>query len=141
MNEARLIEKLAAIEALFSGATTDGERVAADRAKQRIRQRLEEVAAQDPPIEYTFTLGDLWSRKVMVALLRRYGLQPYRYRRQLGRSPRMVHRCSARLVHSENTTWNTIAYQDDLFDVEPVDLRGACSRTRQSQENQGHHPR
>ncbi len=27
-------------------------------------------------------MGDMWSRKVFVALLRRYGIRPYRYKRQ-----------------------------------------------------------
>jgi len=33
MDEARLLEKLHAIEALFAGASTDGERVAAGEAR------------------------------------------------------------------------------------------------------------
>lgn len=80
--EARLIEKLRLIEALFAGAATDGERVAAGAARDRIRSRLEAVAAQEAPIPYQFTFRDLWSRKVFVALLRRYALTPYRYRGQ-----------------------------------------------------------
>jgi hypothetical protein len=36
----------------------------------------------DPAIEYRFTLADMWSRRLFVALLRRYGLRPYRYDRQ-----------------------------------------------------------
>ena len=40
MDEARLLEKLRAIEALFAGATTDGERVAAAEARKRIQLRL-----------------------------------------------------------------------------------------------------
>lgn len=82
MDETRLIEKLRLIETLFSGATTEGERVAADRARQRILERLALSEAEDPPIEYRFSMPDMWSRKVFVALLRRYGLRPYRYRGQ-----------------------------------------------------------
>jgi len=82
MNEAALIEKLIKIEALFAGAATEGERVSADRARQRILQRLAELIPEDPPVEYKFTFGDMWSRKVFVTLLRRYGLKPYRYHRQ-----------------------------------------------------------
>jgi hypothetical protein len=29
-----------------------------------------------------FSLGDSWSRQLFIALARRYGLQPFRYRRQ-----------------------------------------------------------
>ncbi len=82
MNEARLIEKLRAIEALFAGATTPGERNAADRARQRITARLKDRAAEDPPVEYKFTMADAWNRRVFMALLRRYGLKPYRYHGQ-----------------------------------------------------------
>ena len=82
MNEAKLIEKLKLIEALFAGATTPGERVAADAARLRILERLNTFEVADPPVEYKFTLGDLWARRVFVALLRRYDLKPYRYRGQ-----------------------------------------------------------
>ncbi len=82
MNESILIEKLMKIEALFSGAATPGERVSADLARQRILKRLKELLPKDPPVEYRFTFTDMWSRKVFVALLRRYDLKPYRYYRQ-----------------------------------------------------------
>lgn len=82
MDEAALIAKLAKIEALFAGATTDGERNAAAGARERILARLAEAEKTQPPIEYKFTLGDTWSRQVFVALLRRYGLKPYRFRGQ-----------------------------------------------------------
>lgn len=71
MDEARLIEKLRLIEALFAGATTAGEKVAAERAKSRILERLKLWEKEDPPIEYQFSMADMWSRKVFVALLRR----------------------------------------------------------------------
>src|SRR5512144_1785954 len=82
MDEAKLREKLSRIEALFAGATTDGERVAAGEARRRIQQRLESVERLDPAVEFRFTLADIWSRKLFLALLRRYELKPYRYRRQ-----------------------------------------------------------
>ncbi len=82
MNEQTLIEKLQAIERLFMGATTPGERTAAANAAERIRRRLADLQAVDPPVEYRFTLGDGWSRRLFVALLRRYELRPYRYSRQ-----------------------------------------------------------
>lgn len=82
MNERILIEKLMKIEALFAGAITPGERVSADLARQRILMRLQELLPKDPPVEYRFTFTDMWSRKVFMALLRRYDLKPYRYYRQ-----------------------------------------------------------
>lgn len=81
-NEAKLVEKLKLVEALFAGAATDGEREAAATARERIRNLLESKKRIDEPIEYKFTLGDMWSRKLFVALLRRYGIRPYRYKRQ-----------------------------------------------------------
>ena len=82
MDEAKLREKLSLIEALFAGATTEGERVAAAEARRRIRQRLEVAERAAPPVEFRFTLTDPWSRKLFLALLRRYDLKPYRHRGQ-----------------------------------------------------------
>ncbi len=82
MDEARIIEKLKAIEALFAGATTPGEKVAAGKALERIQETLRALEKDDPPVEFKFTMADMWSRKVLVALLRRYGLEPYRYHGQ-----------------------------------------------------------
>ena len=81
-DERALIEKLLRIEALHAGATTPGERAAAANAMERIRARLKTLAAADPPVEYRFSMADPWARKLFLALLRRYGLKPYRYARQ-----------------------------------------------------------
>lgn len=78
----RLLEKLRRIEALHAGAATDGERAAADAARQRIAARLAEFERADPAVEYQFSVHDPWSRKLLLALLRRYGLRPYRLPRQ-----------------------------------------------------------
>lgn len=80
--EQELRDKLRRIEALYAGATTPGERTAAAAALDRIRKRLEEAGRVETPIEYKFTMSDEWSRKLFVALCRRYGLKPYRYTRQ-----------------------------------------------------------
>jgi hypothetical protein len=78
----RLLDKLRRIEALHLGAFTDGERDAAAEAMRRVKARLALVAATDPPTEYRFSIENVWSRKLFVALLRRYELKPYRYHRQ-----------------------------------------------------------
>ena len=75
-DEQRLIERLQLIEALFAGAATPGEREAAAQARERIRARLQQQQQTDPPVEYTFTLRDRWSHKLLIALMRRYGIQP-----------------------------------------------------------------
>jgi hypothetical protein len=82
MEEAKLLEKLRLIEALFAGATTDGERIAAGEARRRVQARLDEAKKVDPPVEFRFTVADAWSRRLFMALLRRYELTPYRYRGQ-----------------------------------------------------------
>lgn len=82
MNEQKLTEKLKLIEALFAGATTEGEKDAAFNALQRIKDRFKGIQKQDPPIEYKFSMSDIWSRKLFLALLRRYDIKPYRYYRQ-----------------------------------------------------------
>ncbi len=80
--EDHLRAKLRKIEALFAGATTVGERLAAASALDRIRARLAQAAAAKPPVEMKFTLRDGWSRQLFVALCRRYGLEPYRHKGQ-----------------------------------------------------------
>ena len=80
--EEQLIAKLRRIEALFARPGTDGERIAAELARDRIQARLEEIAQKEPAIEYRFSLTDKWSRRLLTALLRRYGITPYRYRGQ-----------------------------------------------------------
>lgn len=77
--EERLIEKLRKIEALFARATSAGERTAAENARDRIRQRLEQLERSERVIEYRFSLPDAWSKSLFIALLRRYGIDPYRY--------------------------------------------------------------
>jgi hypothetical protein len=80
--EAQLRDKLRKIDALFAGAGTAGERFAAEAALERVRARLAELGRRDPPIEMQFSMPDRWSRHLFLALCRRYGLAPYRYRCQ-----------------------------------------------------------
>ncbi|MCC6811921.1 MAG: hypothetical protein IT381_31140 [Deltaproteobacteria bacterium] len=101
MDVDRLVEKLRRIEALHAGATTEGERVAAAEARKRIQLRLKLAEEADPPIEYKFTLGDQWSKRVFIALLRRYDIKPYRYRGQ--RYTTVIAKVSKRFV--DETLW------------------------------------
>ena len=80
--ERTLIEKLNRIEALFAGTNFEGEKIAAKNASERIRARLRKIRELDPPVEYKFSLGNMWSRRLFVSLCRRYGLDAYRYRGQ-----------------------------------------------------------
>lgn len=80
--EDQLRERLRKVEALLAGATSDGERSAAEAAVRRIRERLQVSVRADPPVELQFTMPDPWSVQLFVALCRRYGFRPYRYKRQ-----------------------------------------------------------
>jgi hypothetical protein len=80
--ESQLRDRLRKIEALFVGAGTAGERLAAEAALARVRARLAELGQLDPPVEIQFSMADQWSRHLFLALCRRYGLQPYRLYRQ-----------------------------------------------------------
>src|SRR5436309_1965380 len=97
LDEATLIDKLRLIEQLFARPGTEGEKVAAERAKQRILERLESWTRVDPPVEFKFTMQDMWSRKLFVALLRRYGISPYRYTGQ--RHTTVMAKVSKAFVH------------------------------------------
>ena len=111
MDETALLEKLARIEALFSGATTDGERVAAGEAKKRIQLRLDGIAKLDPPVEYRFTLADVWSRKLFIAILRRYDIRAFRYRGQ--RQTTVMARVSKTFV--DETLWPEFEQLSDVL--------------------------
>ena len=82
LTEDDLIRKLQSIERLHAGATSEGERDAAQNAIERVKQKLKEQVRIDPPVEYKFSLADQWSRHLFLALLRRYDIPPYRYPRQ-----------------------------------------------------------
>lgn len=80
--EAELIERLRKIKALYERPGTEGERAAAAQALHRMRARLREIQHTETPIEFQFSMPDKWSRMAFVALLRRHGIAPYRYRGQ-----------------------------------------------------------
>lgn len=81
-SEQQLREKLRKISALFEGATTIGERRAAIAAIERVKKALDSIQKTEQPQEFQFTLPDRWQRRLFAALCRRYGLEPYRYKRQ-----------------------------------------------------------
>ena len=92
MTEEQLRERLRKIAALFEGAQTAGEREAAGAAMARVREALKAAQPatplgprpvyEEPLIEMQFSLADQWQRSLLSALCRRYGLTPFRYRRQ-----------------------------------------------------------
>ncbi|MGC9948114.1 MAG: hypothetical protein ABSF64_17255 [Bryobacteraceae bacterium] len=82
MTEQQLREQLRKISALYEGATTPGERSAAAAAIERVKKAIAAIGYTEPLLEYQFTLPDLWQRRLFWALCRRYGLEPFRYKRQ-----------------------------------------------------------
>ena len=77
-------EKLAKLEQLFARGATPGERAAAGAARDRLQASLNVEAAHDAEleIELQYSLPDVWSVRIFVALCRKHGVRPYRYPRQ-----------------------------------------------------------
>lgn len=101
MDEATLEDKLRKIEALHAGTTNTGEKEAARLAAERIRARLAEVRSREPDVEMSYRLPDPWTRKLFLALCRRYGLTPFRRYRQRSSTVQVV---APRSFH-EDTLW------------------------------------
>ena len=80
-DETALREKLRKIEALFAGAGTPGEKQAAGAAAERIRAHLSAAGRTEAVTEMRYSIPDVWSRRLFIALCRRYGLRPFRYAR------------------------------------------------------------
>lgn len=80
--EQELRARLRKISALFEGATTPGERNAAAAAIERVKNALSAMQQTERSVEMQFSLPDRWQRRLFSALCRRYGLEPYRYKRQ-----------------------------------------------------------
>lgn len=95
-----LLEKLRKVEALHRGATSDGERAAAFAARVRLETKLAEVEKEEV-IEWRFSMADSWSRSLFLAILRKHGLKPYRYRRQ--RYSTVMCRATSR--HIDEVVW------------------------------------
>jgi hypothetical protein len=107
----QLLERLRRVEALHARTDVAGERVAAAQAAQAIRAMLARFEQHDPPIEYKFTMADSWARRLFTALLRRYGLTPYRYHGQ--RYTTVMARVSKSFV--DNTLWPEFVELDKVL--------------------------
>jgi hypothetical protein len=77
-------ERLAKLEALFARGATAGERAAAGAAMGRLQARLDlgGKTISEPEIEMQYSLPDVWSVRLFVAICRKHGVQPFRYPRQ-----------------------------------------------------------
>lgn len=76
--------RLAKLEALFARGATAGERAAAGAALERLQARLGRAgpATEEPETEVQYSMPDVWSVRLFVALCRKHGVKPYRYPRQ-----------------------------------------------------------
>lgn len=72
-----IYDKLRKIEALIANTSSNGERRAAEIARNRIQERI-----SDEPIEYRLSSRSLWQKNLLVAVCNKYGYKTYRYYRQ-----------------------------------------------------------
>jgi hypothetical protein len=75
------LDKLAKIEALIQRASSEGEKQAAQLAKQRVLEKIQ-VSHANRPIEYKISHGSRWEKRLFAALCQKHGFKPYRYHRQ-----------------------------------------------------------
>ena len=80
-------------------------------ARQRVRAGWKSSCKSDPPIEHQFSLSNVWSRRFFLALLRRYGINPYRYPRQKYNT--VMARASSSFVHE--TLWPEFLELDKIL--------------------------
>jgi hypothetical protein len=77
--EAMLHDRLRKIEAVFARPGSEGERIAAEAARERLRRRLEALPERDPSIEMAFALGGQWSRWLFLTVFHIFAAwEPYR---------------------------------------------------------------
>lgn len=107
----QLLEKLRRVEALHARTDVAGERDAAANAMAAIRTQLSLFEEQDPPVEFKFSMQDAWSRRLFTALLRRYGIEPFRYRGQ--RHTTVMAKVSKSFV--DKTLWPEFVELDDVL--------------------------
>lgn len=73
--------KLAKFEALFARGATAGERAAAGTARDRLQVRIanDQDRKGEAETELQYSLPDVWSVRIFVALCRKHDIKPYRY--------------------------------------------------------------
>ena len=108
----QLLEKLRRVEALHARTDVTGERDAAANAMNAILAQLARIEQQDPPAEFKFSMADNWSRRLFTALLRRYGIEPFRYRGQ--RYTTVMAKVSKAFV--DETLWPEFLELDDILE-------------------------
>lgn len=104
-----ILDKISKIEALIERAGSEGERIAALLAKERILAKM----AQDRehlPIEYKFSFESSWQKRLFSAVCNKHGFKPYRYARQRYTTSHL--KVSKAIVDGvlwpEHVKWNTL---------------------------------
>ncbi|PCH65634.1 MAG: hypothetical protein COC01_09460 [Bacteroidetes bacterium] len=82
MPQDNILEKIRKIEALIKGGATEGERLAAIAAKQRVLEKYSGQTVDQGAVEYKLSTSDPWHKSLLMAICRKYELKPYRYHRQ-----------------------------------------------------------
>ena len=83
VDDEQLRAKLAKVEALFRDAGSPGERAAAEAAMDRLHDRRgTQDGDREPEVELQYSLPDMWSVRLFLAICRKHGVHPYRYARQ-----------------------------------------------------------
>lgn len=77
-----LLSKIKKIEALIASSKSEGEQQAAELAKNRLLERQQQEVSAAQPIEYRISLGNLWKKKLFIALCNKYDIRTYRYKGQ-----------------------------------------------------------
>jgi hypothetical protein len=75
------LDKLAKVEALLQRAASEGERQAAQLAKERILGKIS-VLHNNRPLEYKISLDSPWKKRLFGTLCAKHGYKTYRYIRQ-----------------------------------------------------------
>lgn len=96
-----LLERLAQVQRLHDRTDQEGERASAAGLLETLQKQLDEHEAEEELLEFKFSMEDGWSKRLFIALLKRYGIRPYRYRGQ--RRTTVMARCSESFV--DDTLW------------------------------------
>ena len=83
------LDKLGKIEALIQRAASDGERQAAQLAKERIISKVS-LDQADKPVEYRVPASSPWEKRLFVAICGKHGFKTYRYNRQKYTTTRLL---------------------------------------------------
>lgn len=83
------LDKLTKIEALIERASSEGEKQAAQLAKERVLNRIS-LDHSNKPIEYRVSLSSPWEKRLFVAICCKHGFRTHRYPKQKYTTARLM---------------------------------------------------